>query len=100
MDGTGRALISELRERVGRIERSAAAYGVLPFGVAAIDRALPGGGLAQGAVHEMLGAGRDEAKPSPFPSANSRPLSTHCAANARLQSTNGMTIRNCSSCSL
>jgi hypothetical protein len=33
---------------------------VLPFGVAALDRALPGGGLALGAVHEILGAGGDE----------------------------------------
>jgi protein ImuA len=54
-------LISELRERVRRIERSpATAHGVLPFGIAAIDRALPGGGLARGAVHEILGAGGDE----------------------------------------
>jgi protein ImuA len=54
-------LVSELRERVRRIERSPAmAHGVLPFGVAALDRALPGGGLARGALHEILGAGGDE----------------------------------------
>src|SRR5215472_6132611 len=54
-------LLTELRERVRRIERSAvAARGVLPFGVAAIDRILPGGGLARGALHEILGAGGDE----------------------------------------
>src|SRR5215469_13388634 len=54
-------LLTELRERVWRIERSAAAArGVLPLGVAAIDRALPGGGLARGALHEILGAGGDE----------------------------------------
>ncbi|MGC2201473.1 MAG: damage-inducible protein, partial [Stellaceae bacterium] len=53
--------LPELRERVRRIERpSAAAHGVLPFGIAAIDRALPGGGLARGALHEILGAGGDE----------------------------------------
>ena len=51
---------SELRERVRRIERPSAAHGVLPFGVAAIDRALPGGGLALGALHEIQGAGGDE----------------------------------------
>src|SRR6202008_2803940 len=54
-------LVSELRERVRRIERSPAmAHGVLPFGIAAIDRLLPGGGLALGALHEILGAGGDE----------------------------------------
>src|SRR5580693_4424278 len=56
-----RTLLPELRERVRRIERSPAmAHGVLPFGVAAIDRVLPGGGLARGALHEILGAGGDE----------------------------------------
>src|SRR3974390_2779703 len=56
-----RAFLLELRERIQRIERSAAqAHGVLPFGIEAIDRALPGGGLARGALHEILGAGGDE----------------------------------------
>src|ERR1700732_5532484 len=60
LDAT-RTLLPELRERVRRIERSPAmAHGVLPFGVAAIDRVLPGGGLARGALHEILGAGGDE----------------------------------------
>src|SRR5271170_2387393 len=54
-------LLLTLRERVRRIERPAATvHGVLPFGVAAIDRTLPGGGLARGAVHELLGTGGDE----------------------------------------
>ena len=51
--------ISALRERIRQIEQPAR-HGVLPFGVAAIDRALPGGGLALGAVHEITGAGGDE----------------------------------------
>src|SRR6266404_2991064 len=56
-----RALLPELRERVRRIERPAATvHGVLPFGVAAIDRVLPSGGLARGALHEILGASGDE----------------------------------------
>src|SRR5271157_6351989 len=57
----GRNLILALRERIRRIERPAATtHGVLPFGVAAIDRVLPGGGLALGALHEILGVGGDE----------------------------------------
>lgn len=50
-----------LQERIRRIERpNARRHGVLPFGVDAIDRALPEGGLALGALHEILGAGGDE----------------------------------------
>ncbi|HEY1795212.1 MAG TPA: damage-inducible protein [Stellaceae bacterium] len=53
--------LAVLRSRIRRIERpSAAAFGVLPFGVAAFDRALPGGGLQLGAVHEIMGVGGDE----------------------------------------
>src|SRR6266568_932467 len=51
--------LTALRERIGHIERPAR-HGVLPFGVAALDSALPGGGLALGAVHEILGQGGDE----------------------------------------
>src|SRR5262252_5231339 len=59
--GVGRPLLLELRQRIRRIERPVAtAHGVLPFGVSAIDRALPGGGLARGAVHEILSADGDE----------------------------------------
>src|SRR5438876_11438109 len=61
MSPAERPFFSELRERIGRIERpAAAAHGVLPFGITAIDRALPGGGLARGALHEILGVGGDE----------------------------------------
>ncbi|HMD63883.1 MAG TPA: damage-inducible protein [Stellaceae bacterium] len=61
MVDAARTLLPELRERIRRIERPAAtAHGVLPFGVAAIDLTLPGGGLARGALHEILGAGGDE----------------------------------------
>src|SRR5271170_7408222 len=53
--------LAALQDRIRRIERGEALrHGVLPFGVAAIDRALPGGGLAQGALHELHGAGADE----------------------------------------
>ena len=53
------ASLELLRERIRRIE-APARHGVLPFGVAAIDGALPGGGLALGAVHEVTGASGDE----------------------------------------
>jgi protein ImuA len=56
-----RDLLVTLRERVRQIERPiTAAHGVMPFGLAAVDRVLPGGGLARGALHEILGAGGDE----------------------------------------
>jgi protein ImuA len=54
--------IEELRRQVARIERGGGAEAmlVLPFGLAAIDRLLPGGGLARGALHEVSGIGPDE----------------------------------------
>jgi protein ImuA len=59
--GYGTTLLPAVREQIRRIERPAAmVHGVLPFGVAAIDQVLPGGGLARGALHEILGAGGDE----------------------------------------
>ncbi|HEV2300443.1 MAG TPA: damage-inducible protein [Stellaceae bacterium] len=58
---TDKTLLPSLRERVRQIERGAAArHGIAPLGLAAIDRALPDGGLARGAVHEILGVGGDE----------------------------------------
>lgn len=50
--------ITELRERIQRIEGGrAAGKSGLPFGVAEIDVVLPGGGLATGALHEVAGGG-------------------------------------------
>ena len=53
------ATLDALRDRIARLERPVR-HGVLPFGVAAIDAALPGRGLALGALHEFLGVGGDE----------------------------------------
>jgi protein ImuA len=51
--------LSALRAAIARIERggaSAAQHGAVPLGLAAIDDALSGGGLAAGAVHEVMGS--------------------------------------------
>lgn len=48
--------LEALRARVARIETGAGARGrILPFGLAPLDAALPGGGLARGALHEIAG---------------------------------------------
>jgi protein ImuA len=50
--------IEELRARIRRVEGAAGRRRlVLPFGIKAIDRQLPGGGLALGALHEVAGGG-------------------------------------------
>src|SRR6202012_6053870 len=50
------AQINALREQIRRIEAAdRTSRGVLPFGVPEIDRRLPGGGLALGALHEIAG---------------------------------------------
>ncbi|MDV6332313.1 damage-inducible protein [Asticcacaulis sp. 201] len=49
--------LAHLRQHIATLDGSLHASGALPFGVDAIDRHLPGGGLALGAVHEI--AGRD-----------------------------------------
>jgi protein ImuA len=51
-------MLEGLRERIRRLEGAAARRRlVLPFGIKAIDRHLPGGGLALGALHEVAGGG-------------------------------------------
>ena len=48
--------IADLRTRLdGIVDAARAKNGVLPFGVAEIDRRLPRGGLALGALHEIAG---------------------------------------------
>ncbi len=57
-DGVKTAALAALRQHLALIERGGRAPGpVLPFGVPAIDAALPGGGLARGALHEVGGLG-------------------------------------------
>lgn len=57
-DGVKTAALAALRQHLALIERGGRAPGpVLPFGVPAIDTALPGGGLARGALHEIGGLG-------------------------------------------
>jgi len=49
--------IATLQAAIARIERrDAARRGAVPLGVAAIDGALPGGGVAAGVVHEVTGS--------------------------------------------
>jgi len=50
--------LSALRAQIQRLEHSGrASGGVLPFGVPGLDAALPQGGLATGALHEVAGGG-------------------------------------------
>jgi protein ImuA len=53
-----RPAIEELRARIRRLEGAAGQRrSVLPFGINELDRHLPGGGLALGALHEVAGGG-------------------------------------------
>lgn len=56
MTPTVAALRATIERLEGHKDRKRA---VLPFGVAAIDGKLPGGGLRLGALHEVAGAGND-----------------------------------------
>ena len=64
------AELAALRQRLALIERGGRPEApVLPFGVAALDAALPGGGLACAALHEVCGLGPAEeeaAEPAAF----------------------------------
>lgn len=56
------AALDMLRAQIARMETSQVGHAgkqALPFGVAEIDDALPGGGLALGAFHEVAGTGSD-----------------------------------------
>jgi protein ImuA len=47
------ALLAELR---ARLDHHSTDRPILPLGLAAVDRVLPGGGLARGCLHELCGA--------------------------------------------
>ncbi len=66
--GAGKdAALAALRTTLRRLEGPGrVAAGVLPTGFAAIDRALPDGGLARGALHEIVAEGADQAAASGF----------------------------------
>lgn len=49
-------ILAELRARIAEVEGTAARRAAVPFGVEALDRHLPGGGLAAGALHEIAGS--------------------------------------------
>ena len=50
-------MLERLRARLARLEAVGRSGGaVLPLGLPGIDRALPGGGLARGCLHELCGA--------------------------------------------
>lgn len=62
MKSSGNPGLAELRTRIARIESGERrSLGVLPFGLDAIDRKVPGGGLALGALHEVAGGGNGAA---------------------------------------
>jgi protein ImuA len=54
-----RRRLERLRAELARLDRSASdVRGVRPLGLAGIDRALPGGGLLRGSLHELHGEPR------------------------------------------
>jgi protein ImuA len=48
--------LDQLRARIAHIEGAARPREAVPFGIAAIDRELPGGGIATGALHDVAGS--------------------------------------------
>jgi protein ImuA len=49
-------LLDQLRARLARLDQHPTDRPILPLGLAAVDRVLPGGGLARGCLHELCGA--------------------------------------------
>ena len=58
MSPTVNPQITALRKQIARLESAGRRHlGVLPFGLESVDRKIPGGGLALGALHEVAGGG-------------------------------------------
>jgi protein ImuA len=53
---TRSAVLAELRDRIAVLEGGARPRAATPFGLAAIDLYLPGGGIAGGALHDIAGS--------------------------------------------
>lgn len=49
-------VLADLRQRIALIEGACARHAALPFGIDAIDRHLPAGGISTGALHEVAGS--------------------------------------------
>jgi protein ImuA len=49
------ALLDQLRARLARLDHHRTDRPILPLGLVAVDRVLPGGGLARGCLHELCG---------------------------------------------
>jgi protein ImuA len=60
MTGAAKPDLCTLRARIQTLEKGHLGGRFLPLGLAPLDAALPGGGLALGALHEIMGAGPDE----------------------------------------
>jgi len=50
------AALDQLRAHIARVEGVTRTRVVVPFGIAEIDRELPGGGIATGALHDVAGS--------------------------------------------
>jgi protein ImuA len=82
MSGSASPHLGALRARIQALEQGGHPRRAMPLGLPAIDAALPGGGLALGALHEIMGAGADEedgAVPAAFAAALLARLTRHSA---------------------
>ena len=50
------SVLSNLRARIAQVEGVSSSHPALPFGIEAIDRHLPCGGISTGALHEVAGS--------------------------------------------